>query len=100
MALSIGMLQIKFDGFVRLLTVQNKKENVASKEIPDNEKRTGSFKPVINFEGIVTAVDGDKITLNTVYTDILVGNFIQGYTEDAIDAKEIIARNIWTNEKG
>lgn len=121
MALSIGKLQIKFDEFSRLLTAQNEKENVAGKETPANEKRTGSFKPVINFEGIVIAVDGDKITLedgkivlitentlfagdpdtgNAVYTDILVGNFIQGYTEDAIDAETIIARNIWTNEKG
>lgn len=112
MTLSISILQ---------MTVQNERENVVRKETPTNEKRTGSFKPVINFEGIVISVDGDKITLedgkivlitentlfagdpdtgNAVYTDILVGNFIQGYTEDAIDAETIIARNIWTNEKG
>lgn len=86
---------------------------------PANEAPTIGMKPVINFEGVVVAVDGNSITLkdgkiilitestefmgdpdtgNAVSKDILVGNFIQGYTEDPTDAAEITARKIWTNE--
>ena len=76
-------------------------------------------KPVVNFEGVVTAVDGGTVTLSngktviitdeTVFAsdpdsnaavskDIAVGNFIQGYTADNADADEVTAGNIWTND--
>lgn len=76
-------------------------------------------KPVVNFEGVVTAVDGGTITLSdgktviitdeTVFAsdpdsnaavskDIAVGNYIQGYTADDADADEVTAGNIWTND--
>ena len=84
-----------------------------------NEEPTIGMKPVINFEGVVTAVDDNSVTLkdgkiilitentkfmsdpdtdNVVSEDILVGNFIQGYTEDDTTAAEITASKIWTNE--
>lgn len=86
---------------------------------PADEEPAISMKPVINFEGVVEAVDGEKIILkdgkviritedtvfmgdpdlgNAVSEEILAGNFIQGYTEDA-DAEEIIAGKIWTNDR-
>ena len=86
---------------------------------PTNEEPTIGMKPVINFEGVVTAVDDNSVTLkdgkiilitentkfmsdpdtdNVVSEDILVGNFIQGYTEDDTTAAEITASKIWTNE--
>ena len=76
-------------------------------------------KPVVNFEGVVTAVDDDTITLSdgkiviitdetifasnpdsdaAVSEDIAVGNYIQGYTADDADADEMVASNIWTND--
>lgn len=76
-------------------------------------------KPVVNFEGVVTAVEEDSITLEdgktvtitdettfapdpdcdgTISEDIAVGNYIQGYTEDDAAANEITAVNIWTND--
>ena len=84
-----------------------------------SEERTIHLKPVINFEGIVTAVEENRVTLesgmiiiitentefagdpdtgNAVSKEILVGNYIQGYTEDDIDAAEVTANNIWSNE--
>ena len=89
---------------------------------PDNAKdeTIGTMKPVINFEGVVTDVEEGRITLkdgkivlisedtvfggdldtnNTVGKDILIGNFIQGYTEDDVDSEEITANKIWTNEE-
>lgn len=107
--LGIGGLQ---GGF---MTNQNDEENVTS-NIPD---RPINLKPVINFEGVVTAVDGGRITLedgkvilitddtafggdpdtnNVVSDNIQVGNFIQGYTENDPDAEEVTASRIWTNE--
>lgn len=77
-----------------------------------------SFKPVINFEGTVSAVQDDLVTLedgmkiritkdtqfagdpdtnNSVSSEILPGNFIQGYSEDSENGKERTAQNIWTN---
>lgn len=76
---------------------------------------------LINIEGIVAKVDGNKITLDTgqviLITDdtafetqnigevvkvmggIEVGNFIQGYTSVDSEADEVIADIINTNEK-
>lgn len=111
--LSVGMLQ---SGFV---TAPNDGESVSGNDIPTNEGRTDSLKPVINFEGVVAAVEDGSVTLqdgtvvlitedtvfagdpdtgNAVSADILVGNFIQGYTEDDSDAGEVTASKIWTNE--
>ena len=108
-ALGIGVLQ---GGF---MPNQND-EGAVTDNISD---RPTNLKPVINFEGVVTAVDGDRITLkdgkvilitddtafggdpdtnNVVSDNIQVGNFIQGYTEDDIDAEEVTANRIWTNE--
>ena len=108
-ALGIGVLQ---GGF---MTNQNDEGDVTD-NISD---RPTNLKPVINFEGVVTAVDGDRITLkdgkvilitddtafggdldtnNVVSDNIRVGNFIQGYTEDDTDAEEVTANRIWTNE--
>lgn len=88
-------------------------------ETPADPQATIGMKPVINFEGVVAEVDGEKITLkdgkviritedtvfmgdpdtgNAVGEEILAGNFIQGYTEDA-DAEEIVAGKIWTNDR-
>ena len=107
--LGIGVLQSGF------MTNQNDKGEVTS-NIPE---RPTNLKPVINFEGVVTAVDGDRITLkdgkvilitddtafggdpdtnNAVSDNIQVGNFIQGYTEGDADAEEVTANRIWTNE--
>ena len=107
--LGIGVLR---DGF---MTNQNDEE-----EVTDNiSDRPTNLKPVINFEGIVTAVDGNRITLkdgkvilitddtafggdldtnNVVSDNIRVGNFIQGYTEGDTNAGEVTANRIWTNE--
>ena len=75
-------------------------------------------KVVINFEGKVTAIDGEKITLengkiivissdtvfagdpdtgNTVSEEITVGNFIQGYTKDEPDVDQVSADKIYCN---
>ena len=85
-------------------------------EVP--EVPPGMMKPVINFEGVVAAVDGGRITLNDgkvvlitedtkfggdpdtnndVDDNIQVNNFIQGYTEDNAEAEEVTASRIWTN---
>ncbi len=111
--LGVGLLQ---SGFV---TAPNDGESVSGSDIPTHEGRTESLKPVINFEGVVAAVEDGSVTLqdgtvvlitedtvfagdpdtgNAVSADILVGNFIQGYTEDDSDAGEITASRIWTNE--
>lgn len=76
-------------------------------------------KVVINFEGTVTAINGDEVTLengkivvissdtifagdpdtnNAVSTEIFVGNFIQGYTEDDPDSQHVSANKIYCNE--
>ena len=75
-------------------------------------------KPVVNFEGIVSSVEdgtitledgtvvlvtddtkfgGDPDTTNAVSEDIQPGNFIQGYTEDTLDADQLTAEHIWAN---
>lgn len=85
-----------------------------------SEENTINLKPVINFEGVVTAVEGNRVTLesgtiilitentefagdpdtgNAVSKEIFVGNYIQGYTEDNIDAAEVTANKIWSNER-
>lgn len=75
-------------------------------------QRTGG-KIVIDFEGTISAVDGDRITLdngkvvlvdaNTVYTDVngtaenpalAVGAYIQGNTDDDPAAAEVTAKRI------
>ena len=87
---------------------------------PVNEGPTISMKPVINFEGIVAEIDDDRVTLKdgrtvliteetgfmsdpdagrTVSEEILVGNFIQGYTKGDPGASEIVAEKIWANER-
>ena len=88
--------------------------------ITTSEENTINLKPVINFEGVVTAVEGNRVTLesgtiilitentefagdpdtgNAVSKEIFVGNYIQGYTEDNIDAAEVTANKIWSNER-
>lgn len=88
---------------------------------PNNtgDKQVSTMKPVINFEGIVTNVEDNRITMNdgkvviitedtvfgsdlgtanSVSKDIRIGNFIQGYTKDDVDEEEITASRIWCNE--
>lgn len=105
--LGIGILQ---SGFV---TTSNDKGDIS-----DTSDPTASFKPVINFEGVVAAVEDGRVTLedgtvvlitedtefggdpdtgNAVSEDIQVGNYIQGYTADDADAEEITANRIWAN---
>lgn len=85
---------------------------------PAKGETTG--KVVINFEGTVAAVHGNEITLengkviviseNTVFggdidtngavsEEIVVGNFIQGYTKDNAEADRITAAKVYCNEK-
>ena len=109
---------------------QNNTSGGSSIEVPSNNKPSSGYtggpsggkpaqKPVINFEGVVTAVDDDTITLSdgktviitddtifasdpdsdaAVSKDVAVGNYIQGYTADNVDANEVTASNIWTND--
>ena len=82
--------------------------------VSENEQPTiaHAAKVVVNFEGTVTEVNGNEITLengktvvitdetvfggdpdtgNAVSSDIAVGNFIQGFTQDDPEADEITA---------
>lgn len=90
-------------------------------ELKPDQTGTTNQKPVISFEGTVTAVKDGVVTLEdgtavlitedtlfsgdpdsggTVSQDIQTGNFIQGYTaEDAKDGP-VTAQNIWTNLPG
>lgn len=84
----------------------------------DTPKGSAAQKPVINIEGVVTAVDEGTITLDsgkvvvitdqtefaadpdgdgTVSRDIAAGNLIQGYTAGDPDAEKVTANRIWTN---
>lgn len=75
-------------------------------------------KVVVNIEGTVTSVDGSKITLDNgkrvtvspdtifagdpdtnivVSKNIVVGNFIQGYTKDDADSEQVSADKIYCN---
>lgn len=85
----------------------------------DNAGGTSTSKVVVNFEGTVTAINGDEITLengkiivissdtifagdpdtsNAVSEEIIVGNFIQGYTDDDPDSEQVSADKIYCNE--
>lgn len=89
-----------------------------SKVSSDNVGGISTNKVVVNFEGTVTAINGDEVTLengkivvissdtifagdpdtnNTVSTEIFVGNFIQGYTEDDPDSDHVSADKIYCN---
>lgn len=84
----------------------------------DNVGGISTNKVVVNFEGTVTAINGDEVTLengktivissdtvfagdpdtnNTVSEEIIVGNFIQGYTEDNPDSEQVSADKIYCN---
>lgn len=84
----------------------------------DNAGGTSTSKVVVNFEGTVTAINGDEITLengkiivissdtifagdpdtsNAVSEEIIVGNFIQGYTDDDPDSEQVSADKIYCN---
>lgn len=83
-----------------------------------NQEEPTAGKVVVNIEGVVTAVNGDEVTLeggkvvvisddtvfagdrdtnNAVSEEILVGNFIQGYTADDPDADKVTAGKIYCN---
>lgn len=85
-----------------------------------NEGGTPTGKVVINFEGTVTEVNDNKVTLDngkivvissdTVFAgdpdtnsavskEIAVGNFIQGYTADDPEAARVEAGKIYFNEE-
>lgn len=86
---------------------------------PKNETKTEDTKPnakiMVNLEGTVTEIDGDKIKLDdqwvvidddTVFSDdpdngskpvskdFQIGNFVQGYTEDSGDLVKALAINV------
>lgn len=92
--------------------------SASNTEVGIKEEPT-SMKPTINFEGVVSESENNRVTLangqviiitedtvfggdtdtnNVVSKDILVGNFIQGYTQDDTSLNEITAIKIWTNE--
>lgn len=74
-------------------------------------------KVIINFEGVITNIDGEHVTLDSgktlivtedtlfgapdmgkeVSSELTVGNFVQGYTASDSDAEEIAATRIWIN---
>ncbi|MBQ8687831.1 MAG: hypothetical protein IJ512_04700 [Ruminococcus sp.] len=84
----------------------------------ENASGAPTGKVVVNFEGTVTAINGDEITLengkivvissdtvfagdpdtnNAVSEEIAIGNFIQGYTEDDPDSEQVSADKIYCN---
>lgn len=88
------------------------------KEATEASSNETAGKVVVNIEGIVTAVDGNQVTLdsgkvivissdtvfagdpdtnNAVSQEIFVGNFIQGYTEDDSGAEKVSADKIYCN---
>lgn len=83
-----------------------------------NQEERTTGKVVVNIEGVAAAVNGDEVTLeggkvvvisddtvfagdpdtgNAVSDEILVGNFIQGYTADDPDAERVTAGKIYCN---
>ncbi|WP_432626394.1 hypothetical protein [Brotaphodocola sp.] len=93
-------------------------ETMTVQTIAHDDSKVTSYKPAINFEGKVSSVDGQVITLedgkkilitedtgfggdpdtnNEVSREILPGNFIQGYTDDQPEQDEVTAVQIWTN---
>ena len=85
---------------------------------PDTAGEAPTGKVVVNFEGTVTDVNGEEVTLesgkivvisqdtvfagdpdtgNAVSEEIVVGNFIQGYTEDDPESEQISADKIYCN---
>jgi hypothetical protein len=83
-----------------------------------SNEATIASKVLINLEGTVKSISGDEITLedgkvviiskdtvfggdpdtnNEVSNEIAVGNFIQGYTDDAPDADKVTAAAIFYN---
>lgn len=84
----------------------------------ENTSSAPTGKVVVNFEGTVTAINGDEVTLengkivvissdtvfagdldtnNAVSEEIVIGNFIQGYTEDDPDSEQVSADKIYCN---
>lgn len=84
----------------------------------DSAGETPTGKVVVNFEGIVTAVNENEVTLengkivvisdatvfagdpdtnNAISKEIVVGNFIQGYTSDDPAAERVSADKIYCN---
>lgn len=88
------------------------------KDAPSVTNEASSGKVVINLEGTVVAVNGNKLTLdsgkvvviskdtvfagdpdtgNQVSDQIAVGHFIQGFTSEDPLADRVTATRIWTN---
>ena len=88
--------------------------------VSENEQPTiaRAAKVAVNFEGAVTEVNGNEITLengktvvitdetvfggdpdteNAVRSEIAVGNFIQGFTQDDPEADRMTANKVWSN---
>ena len=66
----------------------------------DNAGSAPTGKVVVNFEGTVTAVNGDEVTLESGKIIVITsdtGNFIQGYTEDDPDSERVSADKIYCN---
>ena len=66
----------------------------------DNAGSAPTGKVGVNFEGTVTAVNGDEVTLESGKIIVITsdtGNFIQGYTEDDPDSERVSADKIYCN---
>lgn len=92
--------------------------NSTSESDSTNVSGVTAGKVIVNFEGTVTAVNGNEITLengktivissdtvfagdpdtnNAVSENIDVGNFVQGFTNDDPESDQISADKIWCN---
>lgn len=66
----------------------------------DNAGSAPTGKVGVNFEGTVTAVNGDEVTLESGKIIVIssdTGNFVQGYTEDDPDSERVSADKIYCN---
>lgn len=92
--------------------------STASTNSSDDVNDAATGKVVVNIEGTVTAVNGDEVSLgngktviiseetvfvsdpdtnHVVSEEIVIGNFIQGYTKDDPDSGQVIADKIYSN---
>ena len=98
------------------VTITKHEEVPADEAENETPAAAAAGKVIVNFEGTVSEVNGNVITLGSgrtvvitedtvfgreggdpVSSDIAVGNFIQGFTQDDPDADQVIAANVWVN---
>lgn len=105
------------------VTVDSQANNQVNETTNENDNNLGDIQVdiAVNIEGVVTEIDGNRVTLDTgkvvtitedtifetqdigeiveIGQVIEVGNYIQGFTSGDSDAEEIIADVINMNEK-